>query len=105
MWSTIAIHLFLLASAVVPQAGRGAITGTLRDPDKNAVAGATVFAKNVTSGTLYRTNSSRAGAFTIAELPAGTYELSVPDIGFSLRSQTKKDLAVRAGQTYTRTLR
>jgi hypothetical protein len=98
-WSVFAFQLFLLVSATLSQARSGAISGTIRDPDKNAVAGAPVFAKNVTSGTLYKTNSSRAGTFTISSLPAGRYELSVPDIGFSFRAQTKKDLAVQAGQT------
>src|SRR5262245_22069833 len=98
-WNVFALQLFLFVSAIVPQAGNGAITGTIRDPDKNAVAGASVFAKNVTSGTPFKTNSSRTGTFSISGLPSGTYELAVPDIGFSYRAQTKKDLAVQAGQT------
>src|SRR6185369_10768615 len=99
MWSVIAINLFLLVSPAIAQSGSGTISGTIKDPDKNAVVGALVFAKNTTTGTLYKTNSARNGTFTIPNLPAGTYELSVPTVGFTLDAQTKKDLAVRAGQT------
>jgi len=99
MWSGFTIKFLFLLSAVLAQANRGAITGTLTDPDKNVVAGALVFAKNTTSGTVFKTNSSRTGVFTISDLPAGTYEVSVPVIGFTYNSQAKKDQTVRAGQT------
>jgi len=98
-WSGVTIILFLLVSAAFGQSAGGTITGTIRDPDKNVVAGALVFAKNAASGTLYKTNSTRTGTFTISGLPPGTYELSTPSIGFSYNPQTKKDLAVQANQT------
>ena len=98
-WSGIAITLLLFVPSALSQSSRGAISGTLTDPDKNVVAGAVVFAKSMSSGTLHRTNSSRNGTFSLTDLPAGTYELSVPTIGFTFNAQVKKDLVVRTGQT------
>jgi hypothetical protein len=91
--------LFLFTAVAFAQNNRGLISGTVTSPEGGTLAGATVYAKHTTSGVIYKADSSRTGAYTISNLPAGTYELSVPQIGFTYDTYVKKDLAVQAGQT------
>jgi hypothetical protein len=46
------------------------------------IPGATVEARNVGTGAVYRAGSSETGNFTLAQLPAGTYEVSALLPGF-----------------------
>ncbi|HEY7389942.1 MAG TPA: carboxypeptidase-like regulatory domain-containing protein [Bryobacteraceae bacterium] len=64
------------------QSDRGTITGTISDPAGAVVAGAAVEAKNVATGAVYQAASSSTGNYTVAQLPAGNYELSVTVPGF-----------------------
>src|SRR5438094_3922320 len=91
--------LWLLASNVFAQAGRGAITGTLVDPDGNPVAGATVNVKLMPAGAAGSAVSTAKGDFTISGLTVGDYELSIPSIGFTFRPYSRSGLMVRAGET------
>jgi hypothetical protein len=67
---------------VFAQSDRGTITGTIADPAGAVVASAKVEARNVETGTLYEVASTSTGNYTLAQLPAGTYELSVTVQGF-----------------------
>src|SRR5438874_7639953 len=78
---TSAFAVFLLASAAYAQTDRGTITGTISDPAGAVIPNAPVEAKAV-DGTIYKAGSTGTGNFTIAQLPAGTYELSVGVAGF-----------------------
>jgi hypothetical protein len=60
----------------------GTITGTVSDPANAVVAGAPVEARNTNTGVVYKSATSGTGNYTIAELPAGTYEVSVTAPGF-----------------------
>jgi Carboxypeptidase regulatory-like domain len=73
----IAVYLSAAVSAVMAQSDRGAITGTVSDPAGAVVAGAPVQIKNVETGAVYQAGSSGTGNYTLAQLPAGQYELSV----------------------------
>ena len=68
--------------AAFAQSDRGTITGTISDPAGAVIAGAMIEAKNVATGAVYPTASSDTGNYTIAQLPAGTYELTVTVPGF-----------------------
>ena len=72
--------LCVLAAALAAQALAGTIRGTLRDSD-GPVADATVQARDAATGALHETTSDAAG-YTLDELPAGTYEIVVPPLGF-----------------------
>jgi hypothetical protein len=91
--------LVLCTCTALAQSNGGTITGTVVDPDKNAVAAAPVFATHISSGKTFKTDTSRAGTYTFSQLPAGTYEISVPSIGFTFRPYAKNDIAVQARQT------
>ncbi len=77
-----AVALIASALAVLAQTDRGTITGTVADPAGAVVANAVVEAKNTDTGTVYQAGSSATGNYTLAQMPAGTYELSVTVPGF-----------------------
>jgi hypothetical protein len=93
---SVAVSLFVSAFAAFGQGERGAITGTVTDQDGAAVSGAPIQAKNAKTGTIYKAASSSAGKYTLEQLPAGTYELSIPVPEFAYRRQT---VVVQAAQT------
>jgi type V secretory pathway adhesin AidA len=64
------------------QGDRGTITGTVQDPAGAVVAGASVEAKNSQTGGAYSAATTGTGNFTLAQLPAGTYEVNVSSAGF-----------------------
>ncbi|HTC87694.1 MAG TPA: carboxypeptidase regulatory-like domain-containing protein [Bryobacteraceae bacterium] len=76
------VGIFLLASAAFAQSDRGTITGTLSDPAGAVIASGAIEAKNTGTGAVYQTVSSGTGNYTIAQLPAGTYDVSVTVPGF-----------------------
>src|SRR5437870_5156207 len=95
----------LFAAAAFAQGGRGVILGSITDPDGNGVTGATIQAQNIATGIVFKTTSEGKGNFRLSELPAGTYELSVPPIGFTFFPYIRKDIAIEEGQTLRRDIR
>ena len=73
----VALSLLLCALSAFAQSDRGTITGTVSDPAGAVVANAMVEAKNAATGTAYPAATSNTGNYTLAQLPVGTYELSV----------------------------
>ncbi len=78
----IAVCCFVFAFAAFAQSDRGTINGTVSDPTGAVIANAAIEAKNVATGAVYPVASSATGNYTIAQLPAGTYELTVTVAGF-----------------------
>jgi hypothetical protein len=78
----LALSLFAYTFSAFAQSDRGTITGTIADPAGAVVANAAVEAKNVATGAVYPVASSATGNYTIPQLPAGNYELSVDVPGF-----------------------
>ncbi len=83
--------------AVFGQSDRGTITGTIADQAGAMVPTANVVAKNIETGGQYSTVSTATGNYTIGQLPAGMYELSVEATGFSKAVQ--QGLRVQVAQT------
>ena len=88
--------LFLLTAPAFAQSP-GTITGTVLDLAGEAVANAPIQATNVATKTVYKAASSDKGGYTLAQLPAGAYDLSVAAPGFNLFAQ--QNVAVVGGQT------
>jgi hypothetical protein len=61
--------------------------------------------KHVETGRLFNISSSRNGSYTSSALPAGTYELLIPDLGFTYAKYERKGIALRASQTLRLDLR
>ena len=70
------------ALALRAQSDRGTITGAISDPAGAVIANAAIEARNVATGAVYQSATSATGNYTIAQLPAGAYELSVNVPGF-----------------------
>jgi hypothetical protein len=94
------LTLALAAGACVAafgQADRGAITGTVSDPAGAVIAGASIQVRNLATGALYPSASSETGNYTVAQLPAGSYELVVTSPGF--KQYVRAPLTVQVAQT------
>jgi hypothetical protein len=88
---------FLCLCEVSAQSDRGTITGTVADPAGAVVANAAVEARNTDTNARYPVASSDTGNYTLAELPAGTYEVDVTAPGF--KRFIRPGLIVQAAQT------
>src|ERR1700730_11539953 len=76
------LSLLLFACNAFAQGDRGTITGTISDPAGAVVANAAIQARHVETATLYDGASTNTGNYTLAQLPVGTYEVSVAVPGF-----------------------
>jgi hypothetical protein len=93
---TVFLALFS-TSAVFAQSGGGAITGTVSDPAGAVVASASIQVRHTETGVVYEGATSSTGNYTIPQLPAGTYEVSVTVPGF--KKHTRGGLQVQVAQT------
>src|SRR5438034_482610 len=76
----VCVLAFALAS--FPQE-RGSITGIVTDPTGATVPDATVTATNTATSVSQTTRTTSVGLYTVPELPAGTYTVSVKKAGFN----------------------
>src|SRR5579885_3635190 len=88
---------FLFSVPSFGQNDRGSVSGVVQDPWGAAMPVATVEAKNVTTGSISKAPSNAAGKYTLADLPPGTYDISVTVP--AVRPFEKKGVAVAAGKT------
>jgi hypothetical protein len=79
------------------QGPAGRIEGRVVDPIGEAVVNVTVQAKNTADGKLFRANTAAGGAYTLKDLPAGTYEVMATISGYSGFDQ--KNVAVSGAKT------
>ena len=63
-------------------AGGGSIRGTVVDPSGAIVTGATVTATHTATAVDYRRQTTEAGIYVIAPLPAGEYKITATASGF-----------------------
>ncbi len=89
-----AVCLFVFVPVAFAQSDRGTITGTVLDPTGAVVPNAPIEAKNVATGAIYPTASSATGNYTIAQLPAGAYEVTVTVAGFKKFIRTGLEVEV-----------
>ncbi|HSP70502.1 MAG TPA: TonB-dependent receptor, partial [Bryobacteraceae bacterium] len=93
----VVVCCLLLAMTAVAQSDRGTITGTVADPAGAVVANAPIQAKNVETGVVYEGASSTTGNYTLVQLPAGSYQVTVTVPGF--KKYTRTGLTVQVAQT------
>ncbi|MBV9084303.1 MAG: TonB-dependent receptor, partial [Acidobacteriaceae bacterium] len=87
--------ILILSTAVRAQiGGTGSIQGTLTDPSGAAIPGATVTATNTKTNIKTAQETTAAGLYTIAALPAGEYALTATATGF--QSVTQEHVLVDA---------
>ena len=93
---------FVLIGSQTPSLAQqivGAITGTVLDSSGAAVGEATVTARNVDTNLDVTVKSTSNGAYSISNLPVGTYELSFSKEGF--QTETHTQVLVQANRTAT----
>ena len=93
----VVICCFLIAMSAVAQSDRGTITGTVSDPAGAVIANAPIQAKNVETGVVYEGATSTTGNYTLVQLPAGSYQVTVTVPGF--KKYTRSGLTVQVAQT------
>src|SRR5215510_9310237 len=76
------IWICVFAAASFAQTDRGTITGTVSDATGAVIPGVAIEAKNAQTAATYQAGSSETGNYTLAQLPAGTYEISATLPGF-----------------------
>jgi len=89
--------LIVLSRMAFGQSDRGTITGTIADPAGAVVANVSVDARNADTGAMYQAASTVTGNYTLAELPTGTYEISVTASGF--KKYVRQNIALGVAQT------
>ncbi|HKQ73354.1 MAG TPA: carboxypeptidase-like regulatory domain-containing protein [Blastocatellia bacterium] len=78
------LMLIVLYICTIAAAGQtSSLSGSVLDPQGNAVAGATITATNVATGAARSTTSAKEGAYQIAQLAPGTYRVRAEGQGFS----------------------
>jgi hypothetical protein len=88
--------LFLFASLAFPQSDRGTLTGTATDSTGAVIANVPIQARNTGTGVVYDGATSTTGNYTLSQLPAGPYELSMAAPGF--KKYTRSGLTVEVAQ-------
>src|SRR5579871_1948764 len=72
----------LCCAALFAQTDRGTITGTISDPAGAVIAAAVVEAKNDATGAVFQAASTNTGNYTLSQLPAGDYQITIVVPGF-----------------------
>ena len=92
--------LMLIFSVAASSQGitTGSISGTVYDPQKAVVPGAKVTAVQAETGSSFTTKTTGEGYFLIANLPIGTYTLTIEATQFSSRKVSNVD--VNSGQNH-----
>src|SRR5215510_3282614 len=84
-----------LCSSAMAQHIRGALEGTITDPNGAALSGARVIVKNNATNAEVATTANERGYFNVQNLEAGTYTVTVQLSGFN--KYVAKDVNVKVG--------
>src|SRR5580698_3113439 len=90
--------MVILAFVAFAQNNSATVIGRVSDPEGAPVAKAPVQAKNAATGAVYRGLSSASGDYTLPQVPAGKYELSVNVPCCAYQSFTQADVTVGPGK-------
>ena len=86
------------ALSTFAQSDRGTITGTVADASGAMIPSAPVEIRNVETGAIYQAGTSGTGNYTLTQLPAGKYELTVTVPGF--KKFVRTNIQVNVAETY-----
>jgi hypothetical protein len=93
----IAAFFLICTIAAFAQGDRGTITGTITDPTGAVVPNATVQVTNTDTSAEYKVGTTSTGNYTLANLPVGTYVLTVDATGF--KKFERPGLVVQVAET------
>ncbi len=82
--------LLVLAAAIAAwgQQDRATVTGVVTDPSGAVIPNAEIVIVNLNTGVQLQTVSNETGAFTLPNVPAGSYDMRVSSSGFKTYSRT-----------------
>ena len=103
--AALCLFAFCMASSLVAQTPTAVLTGVVTDPDGGVVPGAIVQVIDVATQVTYKATSGANGAYTLSQLPARTYDVVVPSIGFTFARLERKGLMLESGQSLRLDLR
>src|SRR5437868_7282797 len=89
--------LCLIPFTAFAQSDRGTMTGTISDPTGGVIPGVSIVATNVETAARYQTISTETGNYTLAQIPAGVYQLSAELPGF--KRYVRQGITVLVAQT------
>jgi hypothetical protein len=92
-----ALGLLLATASAFGQSDKGTIAGSVKDPVGKLAAGVAVQATNSATGAVFKATSSKQGAYTLADLPAGSYDVAATQPGIA--PFALKNVMVSAGVT------
>lgn len=93
------LAIILSAACARAQGETASISGVITDPGRDAVPAIPVQLKEASSGKMYTATTTESGGYALTGLPAGSYDLSVPAVGFTLQRFEKTGLVLHAGET------
>jgi len=93
----ITICLVLGIATVAFAQSNASLRGTITDSTGAVVVGAEVTVHNQNTGAEYKTQTNNVGAYAIAALPIGTYEIRVAATG--MRTEVTRGLVLQVSQT------
>jgi hypothetical protein len=99
IWLTLLTVWLACAGSAFAQTDRGNITGTVTDPQGAVVSGAKVTATNLETNEVRETNTGDEGNFTLTELKAGPWKVTVEAQGFKTTAIDKVQVAVQVTRT------
>ena len=88
-----ALAVAALSAPLLAQTYRGSINGSVTDATGAEVSGAAVTATNVATGVTSKSTSSSAGDFLFADLPLGTYTVTITANGFAVEKYDKVEVS------------
>jgi len=95
----ILLSLFIGSASLMAQMTTSSLSGKITDTKGEALAGATVVAVHVPSGTQYATFCDNSGNYRIQNMRVGgPYKVDVSFVGYS--SSTYTDINLKLGETY-----
>src|SRR5437016_1674713 len=87
----------LLIGSVYGQTNTGIIRGTVIDPSGAVVAGSKVTALNTDTGLQYSALTNESGLYSIPDVPAGPYSVTVEHSGF--HRSIRQGITLTTGET------
>lgn len=93
----ISLFILMFALSAMAQIQNGEFAGTVTDPSGAAVANAKITISNAATGLSVTATSNATGAFQVAELPPGTYKITIEAAGFKTFSDV--GVTLNAGST------
>src|SRR5947209_16678898 len=106
------VFMLLAAVSLSAQTFRGTVLGTVTDPSGAVIGGAKVTVKNTGTGLERSTQTSADGSYSLPELPIGTYNVTVTQMGFQtfvatgvtvdVATERRVDAALKTGEVATK---